>query len=99
MSFPDALLRWQELAARDAMTAAGNAELAPLTVAEHLEALALREVLARYFRHPSAVQRALVAGATWEQVGAAAGCTAGEAQAGYVRRTGGRPGAPEGNQP
>ena len=51
----------------------------PLTVTEHLELLAAGEMLARYYRHPAHVHRALQAGATWEQVAAATG--RGEAQA------------------
>ncbi len=87
----DALMRWQELAARDerARAAAGQADCPPLTVAEHRELLALREVLARRFQDPPAVQRALAAGVTWQQVADAAGCTAGQALARYLGWTGG----------
>ena len=37
----------------------------PLTVAEHLELLALGERIARYYRHPSQVDKAVKAGACW----------------------------------
>jgi hypothetical protein len=37
----------------------------PLTLAEHLEVLATGEVVARIYRHPAHVDRALQAGATW----------------------------------
>jgi hypothetical protein len=45
----------------------------PLTPAEHLEVLALCEVLARYYRHPAHVHDAVQAGVSWEQVAAALG--------------------------
>jgi hypothetical protein len=47
----------------------------PLTVAEHLEMIALGERIARYYRHPSQVDRAARAGASWVQIAAAAGTT------------------------
>ena len=46
-------------------------EYPPLTVAEHLEMLALGEAIAFYYRHPSGVDHAARAGATWEQIAAA----------------------------
>ena len=55
----------------------------PLTVAEHLEMLALGERIARYYRHPAQVDGAVRAGATWAQVAAAAGSTAEAARAAY----------------
>jgi hypothetical protein len=51
----------------------------PLTAAEHLEVLALGEVLARHYRHPAYVDQAVKAGATWPQIAEAIG--SGEAQA------------------
>lgn len=57
------------------------ADYPPLTLAEHLEVLAIGEALARYFRHPADVDRAIAAGATWEQIADAIG---GDARA--VRR-------------
>jgi hypothetical protein len=50
-----------------------------LTAAEHLEVLALGEVLARHYRHPAYVDQAVKAGATWLQIAEAIG--SGEAQA------------------
>jgi hypothetical protein len=47
----------------------------PLTVAEHLEMLALGERIARYYRHPGQVDKAVRAGASWEQIAAATGTT------------------------
>ena len=55
----------------------------PLTVAEHLEMLALGEAIAFYYRHPAGVDDAARAGARWEQVAAARNTTAGAAQAAY----------------
>ncbi len=55
----------------------------PLTVAEHLELLALAERIARYYRHPSQVDRAVRAGATWEQIAAATGTTVEASRAAY----------------
>jgi hypothetical protein len=39
-------------------------------VSERLELLANGEVLARYYRHPSMLDHAVKAGASWEQIGA-----------------------------
>jgi hypothetical protein len=60
---------------------AGGSE--PLTVTEHLELLAAGELLARYYRHPAHVHRALQAGAIWAQVAAATGRGEGEARRDY----------------
>ncbi len=62
----------------------GPARYPPLAVADHLEMLALGEAIAFYYRHPSQVHRAIQAGATWEQIGAATGTTAETARAAYV---------------
>ena len=45
----------------------------PLTTAEHLELLAVGEVLARHYRHPALVHQAVDAGATWSQIAEAVG--------------------------
>jgi hypothetical protein len=45
----------------------------PLTVAEQLEMIALGERIARYYAHPSQVDAAVKAGATWAQIAAARG--------------------------
>ena len=45
----------------------------PLTAAEHLEVLAVGEVLARYYRHPASVDHAVKAGASWPQIAEAVG--------------------------
>ena len=55
----------------------------PLSVAEHLEMLALGERIARYYRRPAQVDRAVRAGATWAQIAAATGTTADAARAAY----------------
>ena len=55
----------------------------PLSMAEHLEMLALGERMARYYRHPAQVDRAVRAGATWAQIAAATGTTADAARAAY----------------
>jgi hypothetical protein len=59
------------------------AEHEPLTAADQLEMMAAGEVLARYYRHPAALDRAAKAGATWEQIGAARGTSADQARADY----------------
>jgi hypothetical protein len=80
----DSITRYDALATRDSMAKAieiqkargkyqpnkhVNEEKFPLlTVAEHLEMLALGERIARYYRHPSQVHDAVQAGATWEQI-------------------------------
>ena len=58
-------------------------EYQPLTVAEHLEMLALGEAIAFYYRHPAGVDHAVRAGATWEQIAAARNTTAEAARAAY----------------
>jgi hypothetical protein len=96
----DQIARYRELAGRDVMArsiatlkARGTYEpneyvnevkFPPLTVAEHLEMLALGEVIARYYRHPSQVDNAVKAGATWDQIAAATGTTADAARAAYI---------------
>src|SRR5260370_30483784 len=55
----------------------------PLTVIEHLEMLALGERIARYYRHPSQVDRAVRAGASWRQIADATGTTQEAARAAY----------------
>ena len=81
MAFPDVLMRWQELDWRDRTAGADGEDARPLTVAERLELVACGEVLARHFRHPAIIRRAVTAGATWQQVAAAMGRTTGEALA------------------
>jgi hypothetical protein len=49
------------------------AKYPPLTAEEHLEVLAAGELLARHYRHPALVHYAVLAGASWSQVAAAAG--------------------------
>jgi hypothetical protein len=56
----------------------------PLTVAEYLEMLALGEVIARYYRHPSQVHEAVKAGATWDQIAAATGGEPNQARRAYA---------------
>jgi len=53
----------------------------PLSAAERLEHLAIGVVLARYYWHPSMLHHA--AGASWEQIGAARGTSAGQARQDY----------------
>lgn len=59
------------------------AEYQPLTVAEHLEMLAIGEAIAFYYRHPAGVDHAVRAGATWEQIAAARNTTAEAARTAY----------------
>jgi hypothetical protein len=85
----DQMARYRQLAEHDALAGAiaiGKArgtyepnqyvneqEYPPLTVAEHLERIALGENLARHYRHPAQVHHAVLAGATWEQIAGATG--------------------------
>jgi len=87
MPFTDVLNRYQVLDTRDMMSrsiatlkARGEwnddrsldpDDYPPLTAAEHLEMLALGQVIAQYYRHPSQVHHTVLAGATWEQIAAA----------------------------
>ena len=95
----DQIDRYRELADRDVMARSiatlkargayepnehvNEAEFPPLTVAEHLEMLALGERIARYYRHPSQVDQAVRAGASWEQIAAATGTTEDAARFAY----------------
>jgi hypothetical protein len=81
--------RFEELADRDLMVGAEatlkargeydpekygpEGEYEPLAVAVRLELIAAGEVLARYYRHPTYVDHAVTAGATWAQIAAARG--------------------------
>ena len=55
----------------------------PLTVSERLELLANGEMLARYYRHPATLAHTVEAGASWEQIAAARGTSAGQARQDY----------------
>jgi hypothetical protein len=55
----------------------------PLSAAEHLKHMAIGEVLARYYRHPSMLSHAVKAGASWEQIGAARGTSTDQARRDY----------------
>jgi hypothetical protein len=59
------------------------AQREPMSAADHLEHMALGEVLARYYRHPSMLDLAAKAGASWEQIGAARGTSAEQARQDY----------------
>jgi len=99
MPWPDVLNRYQALTDRDAMARAiatlqargeWNADRSlkpedypPLTAAEHLELIALGEVMARHYRHPSQVHLAVVAGAAWAQIAAATGGDPDQARQAY----------------
>jgi hypothetical protein len=98
-SITDQITRYGVLASHDALAGAiaigkargtyvpnehvNEAKFPPLTMAEHLELLALGERIARYYRHPSQVDKAVKAGATWDQIAAATGTTAEDARAAY----------------
>ncbi len=98
-SIVDQMARYRQLAEHDALAGAiaiGKArgtyepdehvnerKYPPLTVAEHLEMLALGERIARYYRHPSQVDKAVRAGASWNQIADATGTTAEAARAAY----------------
>ena len=99
MPFTDVLNRYQALERRDTMSRAIAAlqvrgewnddrsirpeQYPPLTTAEYLEVIALGEVIANHYRHPSQVHDAVVAGATWEEIAAAAGTRADRARQAY----------------
>jgi hypothetical protein len=99
MPWPDVLNRHQALTDRDLMARAiatlqargewnddrhlRPEDYPPLTVAEHLELIALGERIARYYRHPALVHHAVIAGATWEQIAGAAGTSADQARQDY----------------
>jgi hypothetical protein len=61
----------------------GTEEPEPLTTDEHLEVLAVGELLARYYRHPARIHDAVLAGATWPQVAAAIGTSEPAARQAY----------------
>lgn len=63
----------------------GEAMHPPLALAEHLEVLALGELLARHYRHPARVHDAVAAGATWAEIAAATGVGEDEARHAYAQ--------------
>ena len=99
MQWPDVLNRYQALTDRDSMARAiatlqargdwgddrslSPEDYPPLTAAEHLELIALGEVIARHYRHPALVHYAVVAGATWQQIADAAGGDVHQARQAY----------------
>lgn len=99
MPFADVLDWYQALNDRDSMARAiatlqargewnddrtlDPADYPPLTAAEHLELIALGEVIARHYRHPALVHHAVLAGATWEQIATAAGGDPDQARQAY----------------
>ena len=86
---PDAAYeRFTELRAREVCALSQDPVLSggsePLTAAEHLEMMAAAEVLARYYQRDQVrIDRAVRAGASWEQVAAAVGITAAKARREY----------------
>lgn len=88
-SIAEKITRFNELAIRESMAQAiaikkargeyqpneyvNEENFPPLMVDEHLEMLAIGERIARYYRHPSQVHSAVLAGATWEQISDATG--------------------------
>jgi len=99
LSLPDQIARYEELTDRNLMARsiaklkarceydAGKhpdpAGYPPLTVADHLEMLALGEAISFYYRHPAGVDHAIRAGATWEQIAAARNTTPAAARTAY----------------
>jgi hypothetical protein len=99
MPFADVLYRYQALSSRDSMARAiatlqargqwnddrsvDPDDYPPLTAAGHLELIALGEVIARHYTHPSLVHHAVVAGATWAQIAAATGGDPDQARRAY----------------
>ena len=99
LSLRDQIARYEELTGRNlvarsiaALQARGGydkdkhpdpGEYQPLTAAEHLEMLALGEAIAFYYRHPSQVDGAVRAGATWAQIAAARNTEPEAARAAY----------------
>jgi hypothetical protein len=98
-SIVDQIDRYRELADHDSMSRSiatlkargtykhnehvNDEKFPPMTVAEHLEMLALGERIARYYRHPSQVDHAVRAGASWDQIAAATRTTPEAAWAAY----------------
>jgi hypothetical protein len=62
----------------------GKSNPEPLTLTEHLEVLANGEVVARVYRHPVQVDRALQAGATWAQIAEATGSSQARVRQDYL---------------
>ncbi len=99
MRWADVLNRYQALNDRDSMARAiatlqargewnedrslNPEDYPPLTAAEHLEMLALGEVMARHYRHPAQIHHAVMAGATWAQIAAATGGDPDQARQAY----------------
>jgi hypothetical protein len=99
LSLRDQIARYEELTDRNLMARSiatlqargeydknkhpGPGDYPLLTVAEHLEMLALGEAIAFYYRHPAGVDHAVRAGATWEQIAAARNTTPEAARTAY----------------
>jgi hypothetical protein len=95
----DQMDRYRDLAQHDALAGAiaigkargtyepnehvNDEKFPPLTITEHLEMLALGERIARYYRHPSQVDQAVKAGATWDQIAGATGGDPDQARQAY----------------
>ena len=84
----EAYERFAELRMQDVAALSANPVLSagcePLTAAEHLEMMAVAEVLARYFRRDQArIHHAVGAGASWEQIAGAVGTSAARARQDY----------------
>jgi hypothetical protein len=62
---------------------ASLAEREPLSTGDWLEMMAAGEVLARYYQHPTMLDHAARAGASWEQIGDARGTSAAQARQDY----------------
>lgn len=100
MPFTDVLNRYQALNDRDSMARAiatlqargewnDDRSLNPddypaFAATEHLELIALGEVIARHYCHPSHVHHAVLAGATWAQIAAAMGTDPDRARDAYL---------------
>jgi hypothetical protein len=80
--------RFTELRMREVCALSQNPVLSegsePLTAGEYLEMIAASEVLARYYqRSQTRIDRAVRAGASWEQIAAATGISAAQARQEY----------------
>ena len=85
MCWSDLVMKWQALAARQARVQTGAENRQPLSIAEHLDLLAMAEVIAQRLRNQGTVHAAILAGASWADLADAAGSDAGQMRADFAR--------------
>ena len=84
MRWPDLVMNWQALTARQARSKI-RADDRQMSITDHLDLLALGEVLARRLRNQGTVHAAIMAGAQWAELADATGSDAGQMRQDFLR--------------